>query len=224
MIDLSHYDAVIFDMDGVLIDSEPLWKIAMEKTFREVGSNLTKADFQQTVGLRLDEVIHYWFEHRALEDVTPKEVEQRIISRMIDLIQENGEPLLGVIDTLNYLKQQGLKIGLATSSYLILIDTVLKTLGIADAFDFTHSAEDEDNGKPHPAVYLTVAKKLGVTPRKCLVIEDSLNGIISGKSARMSVVCIPEKTHLVEPRLIIADYQFEDMNELLQHIKQSSTK
>lgn len=224
MIDLSHYDAVIFDMDGVLIDSEPLWKIAMEKTFREVGSNLTKADFQQTVGLRLDEVIHYWFEHRAWEDVTPKEVEQRIISRMIDLIQENGEPLLGVIDTLNYLKQQGLKIGLATSSYLILIDTVLKTLGIADAFDFTHSAEDEDNGKPHPAVYLTVAKKLGVTPRKCLVIEDSLNGIISGKSARMSVVCIPEKTHLVEPRLIIADYQFEDMNELLQHIKQSSTK
>lgn len=224
MIDLSHYEAVIFDMDGVLIDSEPLWKIAMEKTFQEVGSKLTKADFQQTVGLRLDEVIHYWFEHKAWEGVTPKEVEQRIISRMIDLIQENGAPLLGVIDTLNYLKQQGLKIGLATSSYLILIDTVLKTLGIAEAFDYTHSAEDEENGKPHPAVYLTVAKKLGVIPRKCLVIEDSLNGIISGKAARMSVICIPEKTHLVEPRLIIADYQFDDMNELLQHFKQSNTK
>ncbi len=219
MIDLSDYEAVIFDMDGVLIDSEPLWKIAMEKTFKEVGSHLRKADFQKTVGLRLDEVIQYWYEHKAWENVSPKEVEQRIISQMIDLIQDNGEPLTGVLETLAYLKKRGLKIGLATSSYLVLIQTVLKTLNIANEFDFTHSAEDEENGKPHPAVYLTVAKKLGVIPRKCIVIEDSLNGIISGKAARMTVICIPEKTHLVEPKLIIADYQFEDMNVMLQHMK-----
>ena len=220
MINISQYEAVIFDMDGVLIDSEPLWKIAMEKTFREVGSNLTKTDFQQTVGLRLDEVIHYWFEHKAWEGVTPKEVEQQIVSQMVDLIRKNGEPLTGVIETLAYLKEKGLKIGLATSSYLVLIDTVLETLGIKNAFDFTHSAENEENGKPHPAVYLTVAKALNVVPRKCLVIEDSLNGIISGKSARMSVVCIPEKTHLVEPKLIVADFQFDDMNEFLKDIKE----
>lgn len=219
MIDLSHYEAVIFDMDGVLIDSEPLWKIAMEKTFREVGSNLTKTDFQQTVGLRLDEVIHYWFEHKAWKNVTPAEVEQRIVAQMVNLIQENGEPLIGVIDTLHYFKQQGFKIGLATSSYLELINTVLRTLEIEDCFDLTHSAENEENGKPHPAVYLTVAKQLGVAPRKCLVIEDSLNGIISGKAARMTVICIPEKTHLVEPKLVIADYQYETMTHLLEEIK-----
>ncbi len=219
MIDLAHYEAVIFDMDGVLIDSEPLWKIAMEKTFREVGSNLTKTDFQQTVGLRLDEVIHYWYEHKAWEGVTPKEVEQRIVTQMVELIQENGEPLMGVIETLTYLKQQDLKIGLATSSYLVLIDTVLKTLRIEDCFDYTHSAENEENGKPHPAVYLTVAKKLGAVPRKCLVIEDSLNGIISGKAARMTVVCIPEKTHNPEPKLILADYQFDTMSDFICEIK-----
>lgn len=202
-------------MDGVLIDSEPLWKIAMEQTFREVGSTLTKQDFQQTVGLRLDEVIHYWYKHEAWKDVKPKEVEMRIVHRMVDLIKENGEPLPGVIETLHYLKNAGIKIGLATSSYSILIDTVLEVLGLKDVFLITHSAEHEAYGKPNPAVYLSVAEQLGATPTSCLVIEDSLNGIISGKAARMTVVCIPEKTHHPEPKLSLADYQFETMDDFL---------
>jgi sugar-phosphatase len=77
----------------------------------------------------------------------------------------------------------------------------------------------EQYGKPHPAVYLTVAKKLAVLPEKCLVIEDSLNGIISAKAAKMKAVCIPEKTHLVDPRLILADYQFESMTDFLKIIQ-----
>ena len=77
----------------------------------------------------------------------------------------------------------------------------------------------EQYGKPHPAVYLTVAKKLSVLPEKCLVIEDSLNGIISAKAAKMKAVCIPEKTHLIEPRLILADYQFESMTDFLKIIQ-----
>ena len=107
------------------------------------------------------------------------------------------------------------KIGLGTSSYSVLIDTVLNTLQIADKFDFTHSAEHEKFGKPHPAVYLSVAKRLNVSPRKCLVIEDSLNGIIAGKAAGMKVICIPEKTHHSEPKLILADQQFESMQKML---------
>lgn len=219
MIDLANFEAVIFDMDGVLIDSEPLWKIAMEQTFREVGSHLTKQDFQQTVGLRLDEVINYWYAHQAWQGVSPQVVEKRIVARMVTLIQENGSPLPGVIETLAFLKTQSVKIGLATSSYSVLIDTVLSTLNITDAFDYTHSAEHESFGKPHPAVYLTVAAQLDVSPLKCLVIEDSLNGIISGKAARMQVVCIPEKTHLVDSRLQLADFRYEDMLLLLEDLK-----
>jgi mannitol-1-/sugar-/sorbitol-6-/2-deoxyglucose-6-phosphatase len=211
---LAHFDAVIFDMDGVLIDSEPLWKIAMEEVFRSVGSELTKQDFQKTVGLRLDEVISYWHKHEGWKNVSPAEVEGQIVIKMVELIQQNAAPLTGVIETLNYLREQGVKIGLATSSYEILIHTVLKELNIKAFFDITHSAEHEAFGKPHPAVYLTVAEKLGVSPLRCLVIEDSLNGIISAKAARMKVVCIPEKTHFPEPKLMLADFQFENMMEL----------
>jgi len=218
-LSLSNFKAVIFDMDGVLIDSEPVWKIAMQAVFDEVGCNLTKKDFQKTVGLRLDEVIKYWHQHAGWESVSPKEVEDRIVQKMVELLSNDGKPLTGVVDTLKHLKKEGVKIGLATSSYSILIDTVLDKLEIREYFDFTHSAELEDFGKPHPAVYLTVAKKLEVNPLECLVIEDSLNGIISGKAARMKVVCIPEKTHNPEPKLIIADYQFETMADLLKVIQ-----
>ena len=217
-LDLSSFDAVIFDMDGVLIDSEPLWKIAMEEVFKSVGCSLTRKDFQKTVGLRLDEVIQYWYEHTGWENATPKEVEEAIVRRMIELLNENGTPLTGVIETLEFLKLRGKKIGLATSSYAVLIDTVLNALSIRQYFDFTHSAENESHGKPHPAVYLTVADQLQIQPKKCLVIEDSLNGIISGKAARMTVVCIPEKSHSPEPKLSLADYHFDDMLLFLNQI------
>ena len=99
-----------------------------------------------------------------------------------------------------------------------MIRIVLRELAITDFFNITHSAETEEYGKPHPAVYLTVAQKLAVHPTKCLVIEDSLNGIISGKAARMKVVCIPEKTHSPEPKLALADFQFDDMLKMLEEI------
>jgi HAD superfamily hydrolase (TIGR01509 family) len=216
--DLKDFDAVIFDMDGVLIDSEPLWKIAMEEVFSAHGSKLTKQDFQKTVGLRIDEVVVYWHRHEGWKNVSPKQVEQEIVLQMVELIRTNATPLIGVIDTLKFLKSKGKRIGLATSSYEILVRTVLKELQIESYFDFTHSAEFEAYGKPHPAVYLTVAERLGIDPIHCLVVEDSLNGIISAKAARMKVVCIPEKTHHPEPKLIIADYQYDSMREMLKEL------
>lgn len=218
MINLNDFSAVIFDMDGVLIDSEPLWKIAMEETFNSIGCKLTRKDFQKTVGLRIDEVIEFWHHEIGWENATPKEVEDAIVNRMVELIQQNGEPLPGVLETTAFLIENNIKIGLATSSYSILIETVLETLNIRDRFDIVHSAEDEEYGKPHPAVYMTVAEKLNVDPVNCLVIEDSLNGIISGKAAKMKVVCIPEKTHHPEPKLNLADFMFNDMPLFLQTI------
>jgi HAD superfamily hydrolase (TIGR01509 family) len=211
---LSDYDAIIFDMDGVLTDSEPLWKIAMEKAFASSGSRLTKKDFQQTVGLRIDEVVAHWAKHENWT-ISPTEIEQVIMHNMCELIRDHAIALPGVIKTLEYLKSRQIKIGLATSSYEQLIEAVLKKLGIKHHFNFTHSAEHEEFGKPHPAVYLTTAKQLKVNPTRCLVIEDSFNGIISAKAARMHVVCIPEKTHEPDPRLKIADFEYETMEVML---------
>lgn len=209
---LKEIDAVIFDMDGVLIDSEPLWKIAMEEVFLSVGARITKQEFQQTVGLRIDEVVVYWSKQKPWENYSAKEVEQKIVQRMVELIRATGEPLPGVIRTLDLLKERGLKIGLATSSYSVLIDAVLHTLNIRSSFDALHSAEHEPFGKPHPAVYLSTAGSLDVDPGRCLVIEDSFNGLVSALAAKMKVVCIPEKTHHPDPRLSVAHYTFEDMN------------
>jgi mannitol-1-/sugar-/sorbitol-6-/2-deoxyglucose-6-phosphatase len=219
MIALDKFNAVIFDMDGVLIDSEPLWKIAMQKVFDALGCNLTKKDFQQTVGLRIDEVIEHWYTVSPWEGYSIKEVETQIMSEMVRLIHENGEPLPGVVETIHFLRQKGMKIGLGTSSFTVLIEAVLNTLKLNEAFDFCHSAEDENYGKPHPAVYLTVAQNLKVNPTTCLVIEDSLTGIIAGKAARMTVVAIPEKTHEPNPKISLADYEFENMNLFLQAIQ-----
>ncbi len=219
MIQLIDFEAVIFDMDGVIIDSEPLWKIAMEEVFSGLGSRLKKEDFQKTVGLRIDEVIHYWNikEHWGIRDES--EVEEAIIIKMEGLIADKPAALEGVINTLNYLKLRNIPVGLATSSSSRLIKVVLDKLAIKHLFNFVHSAEMEQYGKPHPAVYLTVAKKLAVLPEKCLVIEDSLNGIISAKAAKMTAVCIPEKTHHIEPKLILADYKFESMTDFLKIIQ-----
>lgn len=216
---IDNYDAVIFDMDGVLIDSEPLWKIAMQATFDEVGCNLTKKDFQKTVGLRIDEVISYWYEHSPWTGASKEEVEEKIIAKMVELISANGDPLPGVIDTLTFLKEKGVPIGLGTSSYRLLIETVLSVLQVGHFFDFTHTAEDEEFGKPHPAVYLTVAKKLAVNPRRCLVIEDSFTGLIAAKAAGMSVAIIPEKTHEPNPKLIAGDFLYPSMVDLLEDLK-----
>jgi sugar-phosphatase len=215
-LDLSQFDAVLFDMDGVLVDSEPLWKIAMEEVFNGLGSKLSKTDFQKTVGMRIDQVIAFWKNIEGWKDQI-QDIEFQIIDRMIQLINENGQPLPGVEDTVVHLNKIK-TVGLASSSPKKLIDSVLLKTQLHSYFHGVFSAETEPFGKPHPAVYLTAASTLGVQPNRCLVIEDSLNGIISAKAANMTVICIPEKTHIKNPKLILADFHFDSMRELFEVI------
>lgn len=205
--------AIIFDMDGVLIDSEPLWKIAEVEGFGKVGLDLTYTDCEETVGLRIDEVVKLWFKKRPWEGKSVEAVTNDIINILIREVLENGKALPGVHDALKSAKKAGFKIGLATSSSNAIIKAVMTRLDIRDYFDAIHSAEDEVYGKPHPAVFLTCAEKLNVDPTECWVIEDSFNGIVAAKASRMKVIAVPEKSHQVDPRLVIADIHLESLSE-----------
>jgi sugar-phosphatase len=206
--------AIIFDMDGVLIDSEPLWKIAEVEAFAKVGLNLTYTDCEETVGLRIDQVVELWYKKAGWTNKTILEVETDIVDILIREINLQGKELLGVTEKLTEFKEAGYKIGLATSSYQRIIEAVVDKLNIRSFFDVMQSAEYERFGKPHPAVFLTCADKLGVDPIECLVIEDSFNGILAAKAARMTVIAIPEKSHQVDPRLIIADLQKDSLLDI----------
>ncbi len=206
-------EAVLFDMDGVLIDSEPLWKIALVNVFRSLGFELEPMQFAKTVGLRIDEVVSYWRRVYPWENRSNEEVVQAIVDEVCRLIRETGSPLPGAVELINFLKEKGYPIALGTSSFHQIIETVLEVLQIAGAFDAVHSAEDEEFGKPHPAVYLSCAKSLGVGPQKCLVIEDSHNGLLSAKAARMKTILIPEKIHQPHPYAVLGDAEFENLIE-----------
>ena len=152
-------DAIIFDMDGLLVDSEPLWRIAEIETLSAVGVPITEEDAVQTTGLRTDEVVELWYARYPWPDPPRKEIEARIITRLIALVRERGELMPGVIETLQAVSGAGYPLAIASSSSSEIITAVLDTLGIASYFQVAQSAEHEPYGKPHPGVYIEAARR-----------------------------------------------------------------
>jgi len=206
--------AVLFDMDGVLIDSEPLWKIALVNVFKSLGFELEPMQFAKTVGLRIDQVVEFWRNIYPWENKSNEAVVQDILDEVCRLIREHGKPMPGALQLINELKEQNYPIALGTSSYNQVIDNVLQVLGLESAFDFVRSAQDEPYGKPHPTVYLSCAHALGVEPQNCVVIEDSHNGLLSAKAARMKTILVPEQTHMRHAYFVLADREFQNLTEV----------
>ena len=213
---LTGIKAVIFDMDGVIIDSEPLWRRAMIQSFTEIGIPFNDEKSRITTGLRFKEVAEFWFKTHGIINVSIDEFDNLVISRLCDLIVKEGKTMKGVVEALEYFKSKGLKIGIGTSSNERLMNTVVDVLNIRHYFNEICSAENMAYGKPHPEVYLTCAEKLGVNPLHCLVIEDSVNGIIAGKAAQMKVLAIPEEHNYNNPKFSIADYSVGSLLEIVK--------
>lgn len=204
---------ILFDMDGILIDSEPFWRQAEMEVFTTVGLTLTDADCRQTMGLRIEEVVSHWFALRPWDSPSQEELSRQILGRVIELVSSQGRPLPGVPEALQACLEAKLPLGLASSSNYSLIDATLERLQLRDFFSVVHSAQEENWGKPHPAVYLSAAAKLGVSPLCCLAIEDSLNGVIAAKAARMPVVAIPDREQSANPRFCLAEHRLSSLLE-----------
>ncbi|MDG2343224.1 MAG: hexitol phosphatase HxpB [Flavobacteriales bacterium] len=184
--------AVIFDMDGLIIDSEPLWRKAEINAFKEIGFHFTDEMCASTMGMRIDQVVAYWW--NKLQWTTPSQSDliENIINKMVHQINTVGEAMPGLEFAIDLLKKNNIPTAIASSSSFLLIDTVVNKLKLKQYFDVIHSAENEQKGKPDPAVFLSTAKLLNVNPKNCLVLEDSKAGMEAGINAEMRTIVIPE--------------------------------
>lgn len=205
--------AVIFDMDGLLIDSEPFWQEAGKETMEVYNAVLSDEQFHSSTGLRTKEWVHWWFTHFGIDAAHAPEAESTIVAKALEKIGSNGKGMAGVDYLFDFFKKKGLKIGLASSSPIALIEVVAKKLKIREHLHALSSAEELTYGKPHPQVFLDCAEQLGVSPLECLVFEDSLNGVIAAKAARMKCVAVPDPAFRKDPRWAIADMVLNSLEE-----------
>lgn len=212
--------AAIFDMDGLLIDSEPLWERAELDIFATLGGDVSRRnELPDTVGLRIDQVVRMWYETCPWNGPDQAEVTQRVIARALTLVEQQRPLLPGVEHALQLCRDNGLKIGLASASPLFMLKRVLELFNLRDYFDVIASAESLPWSKPHPQVYHDAAAKLGIDPLNCVTLEDSLNGMIATKAARMRSIVIPASAAREDPRWSLADVQLASLEQLsLQHL------
>ncbi|MCT4601818.1 MAG: hexitol phosphatase HxpB [Marinifilum sp.] len=205
--------AVIFDMDGLLINSEPFWQESENLVFNALGIVTNKELFEIFMGKRIDEVVDAMWEIQNWNHKSKAEVVDDIVNNVIKLVNEKGEALSGVYKILESLQKSSLKVGLASSSKMKIIEAVLNKLNIREYFEVVHSAEFEEYGKPHPQIFISTAQMLGVNPNECLVFEDSLNGVISALAANMKCYAIPESGALNLNKFIIANKILNSLDE-----------
>ncbi len=206
--------AVIFDMDGILVDSEPFWQLAEQQAFAAVGVELRPEDMARTIGLRIEEVMAFWYRRLPWNGPSTDQVAADVVARVIDLVASEGKPMPGARRAVESARTRGLPLAVASSSPRRLIDAVIDRFGFKGSFDATASAEDESLGKPHPAVFLTAAEAIGVPPTSCLVIEDSINGVVAAKAARMTCLAVPELRQRNDARFALADEVFGSLEDL----------
>jgi sugar-phosphatase len=206
-------NTVIFDMDGLLIDSEPYWREAATEALQQFGITLTAEQHLFTTGLRTKEWLEYWFNFFQIDPRFVKETGEKIVRKAIEKIKEKGEAMPGIDPALLFFKEKHFKLGLATSSPPALIKVVIEKLHLENYFEAYSSAENLPYSKPHPQVYLDCARMLDASPLTCLCFEDSINGLISAKAARMKCVIVPAREQFDLPHWGIADFKLGSLLE-----------
>jgi len=215
-------EAVILDMDGLLIDTEPVWRDVERELFGELGIQLSEADMLATMGRRALELVAHWRRQRpwpGAETGEPSDqvLAERVIDRMVAHVSSRGEPMPGVVQAIELIRRLGLRVAIASSSPHRLIDAVCARLRL-EWIEVRCSASDEQRGKPAGDVYLTAARRLGLRPAACLAIEDSPNGVLAARAAGMRCVAVPDRHLAGDPRYREADLVLGSLRELDEEV------
>jgi len=205
---------VVFDMDGVIVDSEPLWVRARKDLVREAGGRWIAEAETAMMGISSDRWSAYMRDRLGLEDMTPAHIRDEVLARMVALYGAQVPLLPGAREAVEATARRW-RLGIASGSDRVLLDTVLSATGLGDRFAATVSGEEVTAGKPDPLIYQEVCRRLGADPRACLAIEDSGSGIESALAAGMTVVAVPRPGFQPDPDVLRrADAVLPDLTRL----------
>ena len=191
---------IFFDMDGVLIHSEPFWQIAEAEVFqKEFGIALSAEDTTASTGLKTTEVVALHARNHNLGHISLEHYGHLIEKKVIEQVFEKGEAMTGLYELVDFVKEKEIERYLVTSSSHYVLENVLKFLKLEDFFEACFSAYDEEWGKPNPAVYLSAMSYAQVPKETILVIEDSFNGVKAACAAGLNVWALPEEKNRQNP-------------------------
>lgn len=206
-------EAVVFDLDGVLVDTEEVWDQARRQLLAERGGRWHEEAQRAMMGMSSREWSRYMHEELGVHD-PPEVISAEVVRRLEQLYREHLPLIPGAVEAVERLAAHW-PLGVASSSNRPLIDLVLELSGLEPFFRVTVSSEEVARGKPAPDVYLEAARRLGCPPRSCAAIEDSENGIRSAAAAEMRVIAIPNRAFPPSPEaLALADVVLSSLTEL----------
>jgi HAD superfamily hydrolase (TIGR01509 family) len=210
---VSRVEAVVFDLDGVIVDSEHLWDEVREKLAHERGGRWHERAQADMMGMSAPEWSRYMHEVVGLAE-SPAEIDQLVVEGMLERYAERLPLIDGATDAV--LRVAGsFRLALASSSNRRVIDAVLDAAGLASSFEVTVSSEEVGRGKPAPDVFLEAARRLELPPARCAAVEDSGNGIRAAHAAGMRVVAIPNRRYPPpEDAVVLADLVLPAIGEL----------
>ena len=211
-------NGAVFDMDGLMFDSERLvyetWQMMMD----ELGFEYNLEIFKNTIGLRTDMAESYYNSLYG-ERFCYQPLKQRSREIFLKRVSEEGVPIKkGLVDLLEFLKSNNLKIAVATSTSAPTAHKIIRMAGVYDYFDAFVCGDDVRNGKPHPEVFLTAAERLSLPPTECVAFEDSINGIKSAHSAEMTTVMVPDYLQPTEEIIPMIDFLCDDLSQAIEFI------
>jgi HAD superfamily hydrolase (TIGR01509 family) len=210
-------EAVVFDLDGVLVDSEHVWDAARRELAAERGLPWPEPATRDMMGMSSVEWSRYMHDRVRLPE-PPEEISAEVVRRLEEIYRRELPLIDGAAEAVERLAERW-PLGLASSSNRELIDLVLELSGLTRLFQVTVSSEEVPRGKPAPDVYLDAARRLGVAPARCAAVEDSENGIRSAKAAGMYVLAIPNRVYPpAEDALGLADAVLTSVKELRPEI------